>query len=361
MLPGFPAPSSSMPLLRTIIIAFVIPLAVWAAEPVPTVSIDLWHGAVQRIGHLGAAQDDFNVLGHIGAWREVDTLTWSLNNQAAVPLSFRAYRRLVADGDFNADVPIARLKPGANTVTVTARLRDGSVASRKVTLVKETGRSPFPCEITWANVRNPQDVGQYVDGRWRLTPGGLRTDQVGYDRIFLIGERTWTDYEVRTSFTVHAIKTQDARDAAVGLLARFTGHVTGGPAHFPSGQPKWGYRPFGCIAWLRWRGLQADPARPQTQFFPGAQDRPVDLGEFPFRMGEAYAVRFTCRTLPDDPSGNGVTRYQFRIWPASEPEPANWTWQQTQTSRDALRAGGVALLAHHADVTFGNLMITPLP
>ncbi len=68
--------------------------------------IEIWHGERQRVGHLGAAQDDFNVLGHIEPWRELDTLTWSLNRRGSVPLSFRAFRRLAEDGDFNVDVPI---------------------------------------------------------------------------------------------------------------------------------------------------------------------------------------------------------------------------------------------------------------
>jgi hypothetical protein len=34
-----------------------------AAEPV----ITIWHGDHQRIGHLGTAQDDFNLLGHVAA------------------------------------------------------------------------------------------------------------------------------------------------------------------------------------------------------------------------------------------------------------------------------------------------------
>ena len=71
-------------------------------------------------------------------------------------------------------------------------------------------------------------------------------------------------------------------------------------------------------------------------------------------------MKFAGRTLPDDPSGAGVTRYSFKIWAESEAEPASWDWEETQVSLDALRTGGAALLAHHVDATFGDLTVTPL-
>lgn len=320
--------------------------------------IDVWYGDRQRIGHLGTAQDDFNLLGHIESWRELDTLGWSLNEQAEVPLSFRAYRRLAADGDFNADIPLGRLRMGENSVKLNARWRDGHTASRTITIVRESGRSTLPCTIRWSTVSNLQDVGQCVDGRWHLTPDGLRTTIIGYDRIFLIGETSWRDYDVRTSIRVHG-SPDVSLSPGVGLIPRFTGHIVGGPRHFPSGQPKWGYLPFGAIGWLRWES-RSSPLVPQAQFFPGSEGRRIDLGHVPFSPGTLHAVRMTCQTLPDDANGRGVTRYRFKVWPAATPEPDAWTWEQIQTSATALRKGGVALLAHKLDVTFGDVTILPL-
>lgn len=102
-------------------------------------------------------------------------MRWSINIDRAKwnqwsPLSFRAFRRLVDDGDFNVDVPIANLLPGDNTVTIAASFRDGRVLTKEVAIVKETGACLLPLRIDWAMVKNPQDVGQIVDGRWE--PGG---------------------------------------------------------------------------------------------------------------------------------------------------------------------------------------------
>lgn len=321
--------------------------------------IEIWHGNRQRVGHLGDAQDDFNLLGRVRPWREVDALTWRAGKRAENPLSFRAFRRLAADGDFNADIPIGGLAPGRNDITVTARFRDGKTLARTVTLVRESGRRPLPVRIRWRDIGNPQDAGQYVDGRWGLEANGLRTLETGYDRLFLIGERSWRDYEVRTTVTLNAVDPETAAISGgngVGVILRFAGHVTGGPRHFASGQPKWGYQPFGAIGWLRWRkGSPASP--PDLQFYPGDNDRGRDHGALPVTTGRPYALAFRCETLPDDAQGRGVTRYSFKIWTASRPEPENWTWQELQSSAAALRTGGAALVAHHADVTFGDVEV----
>lgn len=320
-------------------------------------SIEIWHGERQRIGHLGNAQDDFNLMGRVRPWRDVDTLTWRVGKRGEIPLAFRAFRRLAEDGDFNADIPVAGLVPGPNIIIVTARFRDGQTLAKTVTVTRETGSRPLPAAIRWREIEDPQEAGQYVDGMWAIDGGGLRTRQTGYDRLFLIGERSWQDYEIRTSMTLHRVAGETSPVSGgngVGVILRFTGHVTGGPRQFASGQPKWGYQPFGAIGWLRWKA-GAPESPPQLQFYQGDSDRTRNFGEFPVQLGETYALAFRCETLPDDPDGRGVTRYSFKIWPTDAPEPADWMWQEVQAGTAALRSGGAALVAHHVDVTFGDV------
>ena len=335
----------------------MLTLADRAAAQAP--EIEIWHGDRQRVGHLGEAQDDFNVLGHVGRWRDLDTLSWSIRRRGAMPVSFRAFRRLAEDGDFNIDVPIAWLFPGENTINLKARFRDGTEATRPVVVLKETGEVSLPMRIDWQRLSDPQEAGQYVDGHWTLTPGGLRTVKTGYDRIFLIGSRTWRDYEVRAALTVNSVA--PTTRPGVGFILRFTGHLVGGPGHYPSGQPKWGYEPLGGTGWLRW--IDGADRPPHFRFIPGfsgeAKD-PVDFGEIAFALHKTYALRFRCVTLKDTPVGEGVTRYEFKIWRAGEPEPPAWTGRHVQTSREALRNGGLGLLAHHVDATFGDIEIAPI-
>ncbi|MEK7408454.1 MAG: VCBS repeat-containing protein [Acidobacteriota bacterium] len=332
-------------------------------------TIEVWHGERQRVGHLGIAQHDFNLLGHVSEPEAIRSLGYSLNGAPEIPLGFLAFTddlqggrspRLVADGDFNADIPLDSLRPGPNRVVLRATDRLGQSARRIVTLERQLGSCPLPVRIDWSKVRNPQEVGQYVDGQWALGDGGLRTLQVGYDRIFLIGEKDWQDYEVTVPVTIHRVtETTGPRSGSngLGIVLRFTGHVEGGPrwSRFPHAQPKWGYQPFGAIGFLRWlRGAHRPPTK---QFYPGDRDGGVNYGEFATREGSAYVIKFGCETLADDAGGEGVTRYSFKVWPAGDREPAAWDWQVTQRSKEALRRGAAALLAHHVDATFGNVSV----
>jgi hypothetical protein len=224
--------------------------------------ITIWHGKTQRVGHLGVAQNDFNVLGRVSDPDAIVRLTYEINDHFETPLSFRSYRRLLVDGDFNADVPLGRLTPGPNKIVIRATNRHGETAQETVTVVQKEGRSPLPFRIRWSSVKNAQDVGQFVDGRWAVEKDGLRTKQTGYDRVF------------------------------------------------------------------------------------------------PITLKTCYAICFVCKTLPDTPDGAGVTQYSFKVWPTEDKEPEKWDWQHVQTSQTALRTGGVVLLAHHVDVTFGSTTIT---
>ncbi|MGH6901410.1 MAG: hypothetical protein ACREIR_01570, partial [Geminicoccaceae bacterium] len=323
--------------------------------------IEIWHGAQQKVGHLGNGQPDFNLMGRVEDPQNLLALQYTLNDSIPVELNFRAYRRLAMDGHFNADIPIAALAPGRNTIEVQGRYAD-AVARQTVTLERLSGASPLPVRIDWSGVSDPQDVGQYVDGHWRVGEDGLRPAHLGYDRLFLIGDETWQDYEITAIVKIHEVTPETgplSGGNGLGVVLRFTGHVIGGPRRFPIAQPKWGYQPFGAIAWLRWKRGDADGAA-FRQFHPGDSKETANYGKVEVRPGETYVLKALCQTLPDDEQGRGVTRYAFKFWPAAADEPQAWDWQEVQASRDALRHGGVALLAHHVDASFGDISIVPL-
>jgi hypothetical protein len=323
--------------------------------------IEVWHGSEQRVGHLGDAQDDFNLLGRVPEADQLFLLQYGVGDATPVELSFRAYRRLAADGHFNADIPIASLAPGPNRITLEARFVDGEVARRVVTVTRLEGATPLPVAIDWAEVSDPQDVGQYVDGEWRQGEHGLRPAHVGYDRLFLIGERDWQDYEVTAEVTLHRVTADTAPSSGgngLGLILRFAGHSVGGAARFPVAQPKWGYQPLGAIAWLRWQ--RGDPEGPAVRQFFGGGEGEVDHDAITLQPGERYVMKARAETLPDDAEGRGVTRYAFKIWPAGAKEPADWDWQVVHASHGALRSGALGLVAHHVDASFGRIKVVPL-
>lgn len=353
-------------------------------------ALEVWHGSDQRVGHLGDGQADFNLLGNVSPVGNVSSVAYNLNGSLYRELALGPDSpRLANDGDFNADLPIAQLKPGENTLVVRATGSNGLVATDTVTVTRQMGGSQeLPVNIDWGSLADPQDVGQYVDGKWAVQGDGIRTVETGYDRLFLIGETDWQDYEILVPVTIHQVIADPPNPAGMppglGILMRFTGHVAGGiSGNDPDDQPKSGYLPFGGLGWLRW--TSNPPAEPAVHFhygykvgwWPrdpplpdsgedsgvepfGALDSAVDFGPASVQPGGTYVMRMRCETLPDTPQGEGVTRYSWKIWDTIDPEPAVWGFEITQESAVALRRGGVVLVAHHVDATFGDVVITDL-
>ena len=332
-------------------------------------SIEIFHGTAQRVGHLGDAQSDFNLMGRVTPPEIVRSLTYSLNGGLPQSLTLPIHadgfgdgKRLAANGDFNADIPIQALKVGQNRVDILTTDLKGRTQTTEVKIIRQRGTVSLPVHIHWSEVDDPQDVGQYIDGLWGRQGKGLRVMRSGYDRIFLIGERHWQDYEAMVSIIIHRVDRLTGPRSGpngLGLIMRFTGHVNGGPREFPVAQPKYGYQPFGAIGWLRWTDGPESP--PQKQFYRGDNDNRTDHGSFSLMLEKAYVMKMRCETLPDTPKGLGVTLYSWKMWPTGEVEPSVWAWQITQTSEHALRQGGIALLAHHVEATFGDLSVVMLP
>lgn len=344
----------------TLLAAGTSTLLAGCGEPDRPAELVVWHGAEQRVGHLGDAQDDFNLMGVVNG----NEFSYSVNGDQRVPLevSFEpfGFRRRGAPGHFNADIPISALKAGENFIDVFAQGSDKEMRSR-VQLNRATeGESPLPMTIDWNEIGHPQDVGQLVDGLWAIEDAGLRSATPLYDRLFLIGNRTWTDYRISSSITVHGVPDENgpkSGGSGLGFILRFAGHSVSEP-RFPDAQPKWGYQPFGGICWLRWEKDQPsiDPTR---QFYRGDRDEFQDAGPLPgFKLGKTYGITAECETSESDPT---TTIYRLRVWPAELEEPEGWDFQVEQTSDAALRKGGVALVAHHVDVTFGGVSVTVLP
>ncbi len=347
------------------------------------IQIEVWHGLDQRIGHLGPAQADFNVLGKVSPAADVSSLAYQLNGGAFTDLTIGPDNTRLDDlGDFNADIPISLLQTGLNTVTVRAIKTTGLVSTVDVNVTLETGGDYLlPATISWGDVTDPQDVGQYVDGHWTLEEGGLGVVEAGYDRIFLVGTEDWQDYEALVPITINGV--YPGETSGLGLLMRFTGHIVGGHRNWPDGQPKWGYQPFGGIGWLRW--IDGITSEPTMQFYHGDWDAVDNFGnptkmlldptalpfgaeemtksfdKFAVAIGDQYWMRMRCETQPDAPDGDGVTKYSWKIWSSSAQEPVDWSFQVTQESQYALRQGGLVLLAHHVDATFGDVQVTEIP
>ena len=116
----------------------------------------------------------------------------------------------------------------------------------------------------------------------------------------------------------------------------------------------WAYRPFGTVAWLSWKDGPDMP--PQRQFYraDGAERR--NFGEFPIIEGKTYMC--LKRTVGVQKVRSSI--YRCAICKAGENAPEAWDWQVRLSDGRAPSHGGIALVAHHVNASFGDVEIRPL-
>jgi hypothetical protein len=321
-------------------------------------TIDVWHGDGNTFGDLGTAQRWVNITGNVADPDGITALTYAVNGGAAKLAGLgQNQRRLVDPGDFNIDVEREDLIVGANRIVLTAFDKLGNASTRTVTFNLATGtRWPSAYGIDWSQVDSLEDHLDVVDGHWKVTPDGLRTAQVGYDRIVAFGDAGWADYEVLVPVTVHSIRTTQPGSPSgapgVGVFLRWNGHnntVT------PGSQPSQGFlpevgstTPFGVLGFWRDRGAASE--------ISVLNHRAAEVDDQPFslKLDTAYYIR--ARVL-----GN---TYSLKFWEATDApdkgEPSAWTTKFTAGTTDRQPKGGsIGLVAHELDATFGDVIVTP--
>jgi regulation of enolase protein 1 (concanavalin A-like superfamily) len=335
-------------LLLAVVAVGAVGSAPAAAGAPPT--IDVWYGDVQTVGERGRTQQWANVLGNVSDIDDtVTSLTYSLNGGPDQPLTIGRdnHPRLVRYGDFNVEIDRADLVAGDNAVVITATDEEGNRSHRTVTLVNTPSVTwPLPTSVRWDGVTTPSEVVDVVDGRWSASSSGARIVETGYDRLFAVGDMTWTDYEVEVPVTIHDM---DTNVGGVGLFMRWTGH-TEEPPHEAGMQPRLGWQPSGSLAWYRARF--GHPAR--VELATDEEDvLAADTSGFSLAMGSTYVFRARVQRTPagDD--------YRMTVFPAGQPESAGVTVTALDTAfrKDA---GSVLFIAHRAAVTFGDITVTEI-
>jgi len=315
--------------------------------------VDVWYGITQDFGVIGTPQKWLNVLGNVSDPDGIASLSYTLDNGPATVLTIGADDyRLANSGDFNIDIDRSTLQQGVNTLKITAVDSLGYSTEQTVTVNYYDGSVwPTSYSIDWASAGSIQNVAQIVDGNWDLLPTGVRTKDVGYDRLIAIGDVSWTDYEITVPLTVYSIDpagyASPSNGPGVGLLTRWIGH---NDINVVPTQPKIGWRPIGALGWYRWRSttnerlellgsqggiLQTDTSR-QLQF------------------GLPYVMKMRVETGVDQESS-----YSLKWWEAGQEEPTSWDLTGTGDPTTP-QVGSLMLVAHHADVEFGNVSIMPV-
>jgi hypothetical protein len=307
--------------------------------------ITVWYGDNQTFGQNGIPQTWVNVLGNVSAPSGISSITYSLNGGAEQSLWIgQDPVRLVDPGDFNAEIAYSSLSPGANTVRFTATAQDATTSQHTVNLTYSSGHIwPSTYSINWSGVTNIQNVAQIVDGQWSLQNGAVRTMQVGYDRLFDFGDiNNWANLVGTAEITINAV---DCSGFAIGAIVGWTGHTTDQYGVPLPDQPRTGH-PFPADFIYTDHGLDIGSNSATTPETILAELKTT------LSVGLKYIFKFQVTS-----NSSGGSHFSFKVWPSGTTEPANWQLQ----ADDVLARGSVVMAAHQADITVGNISITPLP
>ena len=323
--------------------------------------IDSWYGSLLNFGQLGSNSAHWiNILGNVSGENALDSFRYALNGGSTVSLKTGPDgKRLQYDGDFNADIEYLEFNDGANTLDIIAQDILGNQTTESITInYAENNNWPMPYSIDWQTVSNIEDVAQIVDGQWLLTSEGIRTAQLGYDRLLSIGDINWDNYEVTVPVTVHgmdAVCTSDLQNdpcnggAAVGVLVRWQGH------HSSTSQPNSNWIPLGALGWYRWKYSISTQTHSPGLYLTGGDGSTILSDESAsLPSGVKHILKIRAETI------SGQHEYKLKMWEESDPEPNSWDLQGTQTLAESFGNGSILLLTHYMDVTFGNVEVTSL-
>jgi len=308
-------------------------------------AINVWYGDQQVVGANGQPQLFYNLLGNVSDPQGVAALSYSVNGGPSRTLTIGAdTRRLQAPGDFNADIPWGNLNAGPNQVVLTARDGPGNVSTRTVVVNRQQGSAPLPYSTDWASAAHIDEQAQVVDGRWGLDGATVRPLELGYDRLLMLGDISWHDYELTVPVTVHGLgpghNSPNSGAALVGLALNWRGHTQAAGE-----QPYRYWYPTGAFAWYRWA------ANPKFEL-RGNDGSPTVRKSGALQFGQTYIFKARSETV------SGGVQYSWKIWAQGAPEPSAWTL--TIFESDGPATGSVGLISHHTDVQFGNVTVTPL-
>jgi hypothetical protein len=320
-----------------------------AAWPV----FDIWYGDIQHFGNIGHPQRWINILGHVAPGESIKSLTYSLNSGKHQTLSFKEdFKRLARTGDFNVEIDRAALRAGENHLVLRAITRTAHTTEREIRIFYDPSdkKWPLPYKIDWRDVSRIEDVAQVVDGEWKLTDEGLRSIDPYYDRVIAFGDGHWEDYEVMASVIFHGFTPPKASPNTTGvshaaIALRWPGHDE------DEYQPHVKWYPLGATAEFR---LSWNLDQCRWRIFDGKREFHVESARRrAIELGRLYHFKHRVRTLD-----NGQSHYQVKLWPDGGSEPENWDLERYET--DDLASGSVLLIAHHTDVTFVTVQVSPI-
>jgi hypothetical protein len=198
---------------------------------------------------------------------------------------------------------------------------------------------------------------QIIDGHWTRTFEGLRTTEIGYDRLFAVGDLKWTDYEITVPIKVHAIDYAGANNpvsggSGFGMITHWRGHSYDPVRQCECSQPRCGWFPDGGSWWYSFWSYDGEP--------PGFQIQDVASPWVSVAHQLKLGVWYVLKTRTQKQDGDKTYRYWMKFWKLGDQEPAKWYLEGADAATNS-PSGSIVLDAHHLDATFGNISVIPGP
>lgn len=322
---------------------------VQAAADAP--AINVWYGLNQTFGPNGDPQKWINIVGNVTSAAPLTSLTYSLNGGPNKTLSVGPNgSRLVRSGDFNIELDYTDLLAGNNTVSIVATDNAGGVTPANVTVNYQARSAGWPTPqtvtIDWSTATKVNDVAQVVDGNWTISGGKARPTSLadtGFDRLIAVGDLSWHAYTVTVPVTIHSLDLN--KSPGVGVIVRWQGHFDNDAGL----QPIVGWKRLGAMAWYRYEKASATEGL-QLLGHGGGQ---IGSKGFSPVLGTTYLYKIAI--VPNADPAKPAT-YRFKVWAQGQAEPAAWDIEAAGVAGEP-RNGSIILVAHNADVSFGNVTV----
>lgn len=335
---------------------------IWAPSSVPV--IEIYGGRDRQFGFTGDPQPTVSITGVVRSPTGNFSVFWKLDDGEFEELQpDPASTRIISKGEFSIELEkemISSELEGTEMVieareaptTLEVELDDGTVQTEivpgatnsitlKLSLLLPVDQGPDRT-VTWGG--DDLDLhAQIANGGWHLVPGGVAPLEPGPQRILLIGDQSWSNYEVELSFVPGDLAPADAPEPVLPWAGVYLGWRGFDPVSVASNDV---LRTAGGAGFGQGDGgVTVVGIRDETEFI--ANSGPIEL-----TPGVRYRMRAQAKTVREG------TEVRMRMWIDGEPEPDHWTVETINTG--APNGGSLALVAHRWDIVFGTVTITPL-
>ena len=330
-----------------------ISIPVRQARPFQKPEINIWYGHQQHFGFPGRAQRWINILGNITNPEMVTEASYQLNSGPVQPLTLGSdLHRLARPGDFNVEIGYDDLQP-SNQLKLTFTTNSRQTITEKMNIhLAEKSLWPLPYQVDFSEVKDLQDVVQVVDGHWELTDQGVHTVAPYYDRVLSLGDTSWHDYESLINLTIHDFITPEPGPPTYnvthfGVAMRWQGHTKDGR------QPSRQWYPLGAQGEFLLKP-ELDSCRWRILYDGNFKSKPATYSKSlnPIALNEKIKIRTQVKTLE-----NNHTRYRFKQWKATDPEPAHWDLEGIEDGKSDLSSGALCLVPHNSEVTIHTVEV----